>query len=72
MNADPTWQPNLREMPLSVHLVGNGPEPVIYSVWDRKPDDGNWTFADMTIVSRAALRALLNEAIAMIDRQETQ
>lgn len=35
---------------------------------DRKPDDAVWSFRDMTLVERAALRVLCMEAVHMIDQ----
>lgn len=53
--------------PLSVWLVGRGPLPTVWFIYDRM--DSN-LLNTMSFVERAALRALCQEAIRMIDALE--
>jgi hypothetical protein len=58
--------------PLTLVLVGAGSEPIAWQLSDEPKTSGVWSFGHMTLVERAALRALCEEAIRWIDRSGPQ
>ena len=62
---------NVELHPLTLTFVGNGPEPIAFQIADRRPSGGGrWTLPRISLVERAVLRALCQEALAAIDRAE--
>lgn len=54
--------------------LGGTTEPTEWQISDRKPSPhgGVWMFRDMSIVERAVLRALCNEALRRLDATEAE
>lgn len=55
---------------LSLTFVGWGPNPIAVCIGDQRPSTARWTLPSLSLVERAVLRALCNEALATLDRTE--